>query len=46
MPGLVTGCDSIEEVQAMVADAAEAWLPVEHDRNRDAAIRDLGGDQP
>lgn len=40
LPGCVTQGDTIEEVRAMVVDAAEAWLAVVHDANRDQAIRD------
>ena len=41
LPGCLTMGDSIEEVQAMVADAAEAWLAVQHDMRREQAILDL-----
>ena len=41
LPGCVTMGDSIEEVQAMVADAAEGWLAVQHEMRRAQAIHDL-----
>lgn len=41
LPGCVTEGDTIEEVQAMVVDAAEGWLAVVHDANRERAIREV-----
>ena len=41
LPGCVTMGDSIEEVQAMIADAAEGWLAVQHEMRRAQAIHDL-----
>jgi predicted RNase H-like HicB family nuclease len=38
LPGCVTMGDTIEEVQANVVEAAEGWLAVGHDRNRDEAL--------
>ncbi|MCA1686028.1 MAG: type II toxin-antitoxin system HicB family antitoxin [Planctomycetia bacterium] len=39
LPGCVTMGDTIEEVQAMVVEAAELWLAVAHDLGRDEALR-------
>lgn len=41
LPGCTTEGDTIEEVQAMVREAAEGWLAAGHDLNRDQAIRDV-----
>lgn len=39
LPGCVSMGDSIEEVQAMVVEAAELWLESQHDHLRDEALR-------
>jgi predicted RNase H-like HicB family nuclease len=41
LPGCVTEGDDIEEVQAMVVEAAEGWLAAAHDHNREQAIHDV-----
>lgn len=43
LPGCVTEGETIEEVQANVAEAAEGWLAVAFDRNRDGALDLAGG---
>jgi predicted RNase H-like HicB family nuclease len=39
LPGCVTQGETIEEVQANVVEAAEGWLAVGHDQNKDEGIR-------
>ena len=39
LPGCFSQGETIEEVQANVVEAAEVWLEVVHDENREAAIR-------
>lgn len=41
LPGCVTEGDDIEDVQAMVVEAAEGWLACQHDLRRDQAVRDM-----
>jgi predicted RNase H-like HicB family nuclease len=41
LPGCVTEADSIEEAQANVVEAAEGWLDVAHDRNREERTRNM-----
>src|SRR3954471_9627933 len=44
LPGCVTQGETIEEVQANVIEAAEGWLAVGHDRNKDEDIRVARGE--
>ena len=39
LPGCFTTGETIEEVQAMVVEAAEGWLDSQHDHRKDEAIR-------
>lgn len=39
--GCITDADSIDDVPAMVREAAEGWLAAGHDLNRERAIRDV-----
>ena len=39
LQGCVTEGDTIEEVEANIVEAAEAWLTVTHDQNEDEDIR-------
>jgi len=41
LPGCVTEGDDIENVQAMVREAADGWLAAGHDQNRERAIRNV-----
>jgi len=41
LPGCATQADDIEDVPAMVTEAAEGWLAAGHDENRIGAIRDV-----
>src|SRR3954453_4635847 len=41
LPGCVTEGDDIEEVKAMVVEAAEGWLAAMHDRYRDERSRNV-----
>jgi len=41
LPGCVTEGDDIEEVKAMVVEAAEGWLATMHDRHRDERTRNV-----
>ena len=41
LPGCVTEGDTIEEVREMVAEAAEGWLAVMHDRHREERARNV-----
>ena len=43
LPGCFTQGETIEEVQAMARDAAEAWLASQHDHRRAGVIRDVTG---
>jgi predicted RNase H-like HicB family nuclease len=43
LPGCVTEADTIEEAQANVVEAAEGWLDVAHDRNKEERIRGILG---
>jgi predicted RNase H-like HicB family nuclease len=40
LEGCYTQGDTIEEVQANIVEAAEAWLEAAHEENRDAAIQE------
>jgi len=40
LPGCVTQGETIEEVQTNIIEAAEVWLEVTHDQNKEKAIRD------
>jgi len=40
LPGCFTEGDTIEEVQANVAEVVELWLAAQHDRNKEQAVRD------
>jgi predicted RNase H-like HicB family nuclease len=39
LPGCVTEGDDLDNVTANIVEAAEGWLAVAHDRNRDEALR-------
>jgi predicted RNase H-like HicB family nuclease len=39
LPGCVTDGDDLDDVTANIVEAAEGWLAVAHDRNRDDALR-------
>ncbi len=39
LPGCVTQGDTVEEVQANVVEASEAWLSAGYDLNREEALR-------
>ena len=41
LPGCVTQGDDIEEVKANVVEAAEGWLSVGFDLNRDEALKSM-----
>lgn len=46
LPGCVSEADTLEEVQAQITEAAEGWLAVAHDRNKDEDIRIMRGECP
>lgn len=46
IPGCATEGDTIEHVQEMVRDAADALLAVIHDQERDRAVRDVTEPMP
>jgi predicted RNase H-like HicB family nuclease len=41
LPGCTTQGNTIEDVQFNVIEAAEGWLDVSHDREKDAAVRSM-----
>jgi predicted RNase H-like HicB family nuclease len=41
LPGCATQGDTLDEALANVVEAAEGWLAVAHDRQKDQAIRDM-----
>ena len=41
LPGCVTEADTIEEAQTNVIEAAELWLDVAHDRNKEERVRGM-----
>lgn len=41
LPGCLTQGADLDEVRANLIEAAEGWLAVAHDREKDQAVRDL-----
>ncbi len=41
LPGCVTQGENLDEVLANVVEAAEGWLAVAHEREKDQAVREM-----